>query len=109
MDWQKAVRKQQTARRRAFFLRLALLLVVWFGLAILGWFAWAYLLRSTPPVQGAVAAFAALGGILTALFGHFGPTLPFRGRAPEEVAAQAFLAGGDIRYDDDQYEPDLKP
>lgn len=46
--------------------------------------------------------------MLSALFARYGPVQPFKGRAPEEVAADAFFAKQDVRSDDHEFEPDLK-
>lgn len=51
----------------------------------------------------------ALGVVLIGFVGKFGPSLPFRSKAPEEVAAETFFQNGDVRSDDNLFERDLKP
>ena len=108
MDWRQAVRRRQKLRRREFFLSLVVMYALWFGLFGVAWFAWAKVFDAAPHPNLALTVFLALGGSLVSAFVRYGPALPFKGKAPEEVAAEAFLAGKDVRYDDGQYEPDLK-
>ena len=112
MNWRAEVRARQALRRRRFYLLLAALYVVWFGVAALGHWAWTAAFGYDPSRRDAFAAqtaFALVGEALTVLFIRYGPALPFRGKSPEEEAAAAFLEGRDVRSDDGRFEHDLKP
>ena len=109
MDWRQEARDRQQTKRREFFLSVIGLYALWFGLSGLGWFAWIKIFHAEPSPRLILSVFVALGGCLVAIFVKYGPALPFQGKAPEEAAAEAFLSGKDVRYDDDTYEADLKP
>jgi len=107
-DWRSQVRRRQAARRFAFSISLALLFAVWLMATGLAW--WAHTVLLGPPSGLRVLAmYLASGGGLSVVFQKWGPTLPFRGRAPEEEAARAFFAGEDVRSDDEKFEPGLEP
>lgn len=107
-DFRKVVRRRQAARRFAFFASASLLLTVWFATTAFAW--WCHVLAFGHPSGGRMLAiFMGVGGALSLAFRKWGPTLPFRGRAPEEEAARAFSAGEDVRSDDHRFERGLEP
>lgn len=108
-SWAKPARRQQTFRRVGFFAAVVGLFVVWFGLTGLAWWLWFAIFGRHPSDALGLAVFGGLEAVLFAGFLRFGPTLPFRGKAPEEAAAEAFLAKSEVRSDDNRFERDLKP
>ncbi|MES2834259.1 MAG: hypothetical protein V4707_06085 [Pseudomonadota bacterium] len=56
-----------------------------------------------------LAGVTAIGTIILAAMSKWVPPLPFKGKAPEEVAAEAFFQAKDVRSDDNRFEDDLQP
>lgn len=81
-----------------------MVLAVWLGLSAAAFWLWLAIFHDGPPPKSALAAFEAVGAGLTALFARYGPAFPMRGRPPEEIAAERFLAGQDVRSDDGDFE-----
>ena len=108
MSWQARVRRRQEGRRLKFFALLALLFLAWFAGVALFWLVHVITL-GPPSVQRLMAVYLGVGAALLAAFAKWGPTLPFRGRAPEEAAARAFFARESVRSDDNKFEPGLEP
>lgn len=102
MDWRIRARRQQTARRFEFYAAFLFFLLTWVGaIAVAGWIH--YVVLGPPTIDRLGAIFLSVGALAGAAFGKWGPTLPFRGHAPEEEAARAFFAGEDVRSDDDRF------
>jgi len=57
----------------------------------------------------AVEIMTVTGSVMIVVFSKFIRPLPFRGRAPEEAAAQVFFEGKDVRSSDNEFEENLKP
>jgi hypothetical protein len=82
--------------------------VGWFGAAGAGFWAWAEVI-GRPPSDGTVkAAILGLGEAVLLFSSRFSPHYPFKGRSPEEVAAEAFLSKEDVRSDDHAFEDSLR-
>lgn len=78
--------------------------------AILLWWIivkFAFGLGLVPPVF--LAGVTTIGTVISAAMAKWVAPLPFKGKAPEEVAAEAFFAGKEVRSDDNRFEDDLRP
>lgn len=83
-------------------------MIAWLGATALFW--WIHVVAfGQPTIERTMAVFMGLGSLFGAAFAKWGPTLPFRGRAPEEEAARSFFAGEDVRSDDHRFEQELEP
>jgi hypothetical protein len=80
--------------------------LAWFAVSIAAFLIWTVTFRHGPSPRAALAGFEAVGTGLVALFVRYGPIYPFRGKPPEEAAAEAFLAGKDVRSDDGVFDLD---
>lgn len=109
LGWRTEARDHQRRERQLFFLKLygtlGLLLLAEgaFVLAYVSLFGW----PARPGVL--VAPLGVFLPVLAAVFFRFVRPLPFRGKAPEEAAADAFFAKEDVRSDDHRFEKDLTP
>ena len=63
--------------------------------------AWTFVL-GWPGPEAAVSVFTAIWAVGFGLFTRYGAPFPMKGRPPEEVAAERFLAGDDARSDDNR-------
>jgi hypothetical protein len=96
-------------KRLRFFGWLAVALAAQ-TVAILVWWMVAkftFGLGFVPPVF--LAGVTTIGTVISAAIAKWVTPLPFKGKAPEEVAAEAFFAGKDVRSDDNRFEDDMRP
>lgn len=109
MQWVKTARRKQSLKRVRFFGWMAVALAVQ-TVAILIWWLVAKLVFGF--VLSAPLFLAGVTGIGTAILAAMSKwvaPLPFKGKAPEEVAAEAFFQAKDVRSDDNRFEAQLKP
>lgn len=95
-------------RRLRFFGWLSVALAVQ-TVAILIWWFVAKLALGIVPAPLLLAGVTAIGTIISAGMDKWVAPLPFKGKAPEEAAAEAFFQAKDVRSDDNRFENDLKP
>lgn len=109
MQWVKTARRKQSLKRLRFFGWTAVALAVQ-TVAILVWWLVAKLVfgivLSAPLFLAGVTA---IGTVIFSAMSKWVAPLPFTGKAPEEVAAEAFFQTKDVRSDDNLFEDDLKP
>jgi hypothetical protein len=102
--WLDDVRRRHALRRTQYGLAAGGVLLVWLAVSVAAFVIWTLTFRHGPSPRMALAAFEAVGSGLVAIFVRYGPVLPFRGKPPEEIAAEAFLAGKDVRSDDGKFD-----
>jgi len=83
----------------------SVVLAVWLGLSAAAFGLWWMAFREGPWPDLFLTVFEAIGAVLTAIFARYGPVFPMRGRPPEEIAAERFLARRDVRSDDGDFDP----
>jgi hypothetical protein len=105
-DWRAGVRRRNSRRRAHYTLIAGGVLLAWLAVSLAAFVAWTLTFRHGPSPRAALAAFEAVGSGLVAAFVRYGPVQPFRGKTPEEVAAETFLAGKDVRPDDGKFDLD---
>ena len=108
MQWVKTARRKQSVRRLRFFGWLSVALAVQ-TVAIFIWWLVAKLAPGTVPAPLFLAGVTAIGTVIFAAMSKWAAPLPFKGKAPEEAAAEAFFQAKDVRSDDNRFEDDLKP
>jgi hypothetical protein len=105
-NWRDDVRRRNNRRRAHYALMAGGVLLAWLAVSLAAFVAWTLTFRHGPSPRAALAAFEAVGSGLVAAFIRYGPIQPFRGKTPEEAAAEAFLAGKDVRSDDGKFDLD---
>ena len=108
MQWVRTARRKQSTRRLRFFGWLSVALAVQ-TVAILIWWLVAKLALGIVSAPLFLAGVTAIGTIIAAWMAQWVAPLPFKAKAPEEAAAEAFFSGKDVRSDDNHFEDDLKP
>ena len=103
-NWRDDVRRRNSRRRAQYALMVGGVLLAWLAVSLAAFVTWTLTFRLGPSPRAALAAFEAVGSGLVAAFVRYGPVQPFRGKTPEEVAAEAFLAGKDVRSDDGKFD-----
>jgi len=109
MQWVRTARRKQSLRRLRFFGWMAVALAVQ-TVAILTWWLVAKLVSGfvlSGPLF--LAGVTAVVTVISAAMSKWVAPLPFKGKAPEEAAAEAFFQAKDVRSDDNRFEDDLKP
>lgn len=106
IDWRADVRRRYGLRRIRYILMAGGVLLVWLIVSLAAFVTWTLTFRHGPSPRATLAAFEAIGSGLVAAFVRYGPIQPLRAKPPEEVAAEAFLAGRDVRSDDGKFDLD---
>lgn len=111
MTWKTRVRARQAWRRLQMLVTLLLLAGLMATLVLSFPIGWALVFGEPPRRIGALfeALMIGAGTTLGAIVTRLRLDLPFRGKAPEEAAAEAFFAKEDVRSDDHAFERDLTP
>lgn len=109
MRWVHDVRRKQSLRRLRFFGWMTVALVIEIAAMLLWWLVARLFFGVVEMPWVFMMGVTAIGTAISLVFAKVVAPLPFKGRAPEEAAAEAFFKGQDVRSDDHQFEKDLRP
>ena len=108
MQCVRNVRRKQSLGKLRFFGWIAVALAVQTVAILVVWLVakhvYGLVLHAT-----FVAGISTIVTIVLAAMTKWVAPLAFKGKAPEEVAADAFFQAKDVRSDDNRFEDDLKP